>query len=57
MEPLLSVRQLAAALNVSTAWVHRAAQAGKIPHVRAGNLLRFERAAVLKALSARTAAK
>jgi excisionase family DNA binding protein len=47
-DALLSVPQLAALLGVSIAWVHDRHRALRIPSVRIGGLLRFERAAVLE---------
>jgi excisionase family DNA binding protein len=40
-EQLLTVRQLAAHLGVSTAHVYRLAERGELPHMRVGNAIRF----------------
>jgi excisionase family DNA binding protein len=39
---LLTVREVAARLSVSTATVYKLAERGELPHVRVSNALRFE---------------
>ena len=50
--PLLSKQQIAAALGISPAGVDRLVRDGKIPHVRVGDVRRFDLAAVRAALEA-----
>lgn len=45
--PLLDARQAAAILNVPASWVAAEARAGRIPHVRLGRYVRFNREALL----------
>ena len=51
-EPLLEPEQLAAALSLPVTWVEQAAREQKIPSIQAGRWRRFDRAAVLRALTA-----
>lgn len=51
-DALMTVREVAAFLRVSTSWVYHRAEAGLLPCVRIGSLLRFERGAILAALKA-----
>jgi excisionase family DNA binding protein len=44
---LLTVDELAAALNVRTSWVYKKAEQGALPCVRVGRYLRFVLADVL----------
>jgi excisionase family DNA binding protein len=39
---LLTVREVAGRLNVSTATVYKLANSGKLPHVRVANAIRVE---------------
>ena len=41
--PLLDARQAAAILNVPASWIAAEARAGRIPHVRLGRYVRFNR--------------
>jgi excisionase family DNA binding protein len=45
--PLLDAKGAAALLNVPDSWVLREARAGRIPHVRLGKYVRFDRAELL----------
>lgn len=40
-EPLWTVAEAAEYLNVSKSWVYRAAEAGTLPHLKLGGLVRF----------------
>lgn len=57
MEPLLTVKDLAEALSVSTKTVYRWTAAGIIPFVKVGSAKRYRLANVLAALEAPTAQK
>ncbi len=46
--PLWDARQVAAFMNVSRSWVYQRVEAGLLPHVRLGALVRFEPAAIRK---------
>ncbi|MSQ77215.1 MAG: DNA-binding protein [Nitrospiraceae bacterium] len=52
--PLLSVKELAAALGVSDDTIRRAAWRGSIPSFRIGKILRFDVDAVREAMRQRT---
>lgn len=43
LPPLLDARQAAAILNVPASWIAAEARAGRIPHVRLGRYVRFNR--------------
>ncbi len=43
VSPLLDARQAAAVLNTPQSWVLAEARAGRIPHVRLGRYVRFDR--------------
>ena len=43
LAPLLDARQAAAILNVPASWIAAEARAGRIPHVRLGRYVRFNR--------------
>lgn len=49
-DPLVGVPELAYALKISQAQVYRLASSGRIPHVRVGDLYRFEVAKVIASL-------
>jgi excisionase family DNA binding protein len=46
--PLWDVIQVAEFMNVSRSWVYQRVEAGLLPHVRLGGLVRFEPEAVKK---------
>jgi excisionase family DNA binding protein len=43
VRPLLDAREAAAVLNVPSSWIAAEARAGRIPHVRLGRYVRFDR--------------
>jgi excisionase family DNA binding protein len=45
-EPLMSVHEVAAYLNVPVRWVYLRVQRSEIPHLRLGKHLRFQRSRV-----------
>lgn len=45
--PLLDARQAAALMNVPPSWLLAQARAGRIPHVRFGRYVRFQRGELL----------
>ena len=47
-EPLWDAKEAAAFMRVSRSWVYQQAEAGTLPHLRIGNVLRFE-PAILRA--------
>ncbi len=49
-EMLWDANQAAEFMNVSRSWVYQRAEAGLLPHVRLGGLVRFEPAAIRKFL-------
>lgn len=54
---LLSLLDLAEALRLPKTWLKAEADAGRIPHLRIGKRYRFNREAVVAALSARAASE
>jgi excisionase family DNA binding protein len=55
-EELLSLPELAHALNLPEAWIKDEADAGRLPHLKIGKRYRFSRNAVIRTLAARAAA-
>jgi excisionase family DNA binding protein len=49
-EMLWDANQAAEFMNVSRSWVYQRTEAGLLPHVRLGGLVRFEPAAIRKFL-------
>ena len=46
--PLWDAQQVAKFMNVSRSWVYQRVEAGLIPHLRLGGLVRFEPEAIKK---------
>ena len=49
-EPLWDANQAAKFMNVSRSWVYQRVEAGLLPHIRVGGLVRFDPAALKKFL-------
>ena len=52
---LLSLPELARALNLPESWIKAEANAGRIPHLRIGKRYRFNSETVIRALAERAA--
>ena len=50
IEPLLSVKELARALNVPVSWVYSGTRTGRLPHLKLGKYVRFRLGEVLATL-------
>ena len=50
---LLSVREVAEWLSMSTPWVYKAVERGDLPFCRIGNAVRFDKAAIEEYLASR----
>jgi excisionase family DNA binding protein len=57
IEPLWTVREVAAFLRASTSWVYKAAERGDLPCIRLGALLRFRPSAIQEHLEKQAAPK
>jgi len=53
-EPMLTIQQAAALLNVPVGWVYERTRKQEIPHVKLGKYVRFNRAALLAWVAERT---
>ena len=54
-EPLVTLQQLARSLRVSARWLREEADAGRLPHVKAGRQRLFNAKAVMRRLAERAA--